>query len=103
MFLHSLALRMGRTVGELTSTLTTDELARWLAFNRRSPITDERLDYLFARLCLVVTESSGAKKRGGGRFSIDDFLMFKQPRQKTPKELMRQLFGQSVVKKSRKH
>jgi len=101
MFLHSLALRMGRTVAELTSVLTTDELARWLAFNRRSPITDERLDHLFARLCLVVTESSGAKKRGGGQFKLDDFLMFKQPKPQTPKDFMRNLFGTAVVRKKK--
>lgn len=99
MFLHALALKLGRTVGELSATLTTDELARWFAYNQRSPITDDRMDYLFARLCLVVTESSGAKKRGGGRFTLDDFLMFKRPKQPSPKEFMHKLLGNRVVRK----
>lgn len=99
MFLHALALRMGRTVGELTATLTTDELTRWYAYNQRSPIADDRLDYLFAHLCLVMTESSGAKKRGGGHFSLNDFMMFKRPKLPTPKEFMRGLFGNKVVRR----
>lgn len=103
MFLHQLALRMGRTVGELQAVLTTDELARWIALNRRAPITDDRMDYLFARLCLLVCEVSGAKKKSGGRFTLDEFLMFKPapPKPKNPLEFMRARFGATVIKRKK--
>ena len=109
--MHQLALRMGRTVGELQAVLTTDELARWIALNRRAPITVERFDYLFARLCLLVAQVSGAKKKpGGGQqkpgpndFTIEDFLMW-QPKAPPPTPLayLRGRLGRTVIKRKRK-
>lgn len=100
MFLHKLALRMGRTVSELTATMTTDELSRWMAYARTYPIGDERFDYLFANMCAVVCSSAGAKKRGGGQFTIKDFLMFREKDMRTPVQFMRGLFGGRVKKKA---
>jgi hypothetical protein len=90
---------MGRTVAELSAVMTTDELARWMAYARTYPIGDERMDYLFANLCAVVCNSAGAKKRGGGQFGIKDFLMFKVKDLRTPVQFMRDLFGSRIRKK----
>ena len=93
---------MGRTVGELQAVLTTEELARWIALNRRAPITDDRMDYHFARLCLLVCEVSGAKKKSGGRFTLEEFLMFKpKPKPASPLEFMRGRFGHTVIKRKK--
>ena len=98
MLLHKLALRMGRTVGELKH-MSTDELAHWFAFDRKSPVGDERFDYLFARLCLVVCQVAGVKKKFGGEFKLDDFVMFKFEKEKTAGEFMREKFGHMVKRK----
>lgn len=90
MLLHRLALRLGRTVAELRASLGTDELAAWFAFDRLSPVGDERQDYALARLCLLVCELMGAKRRGGGAVRLEDFLLWKLPEpEKTPLEAMR--------------
>lgn len=99
MFLHKLALGMGRTVGELRATLTTDELAQWMAFSKNNPIGPERTDYLFARLCVLICNVAGAKKKAGGEFTLEDFLLWKMPDTRTPIELMRSLFGGRLKKK----
>ncbi len=97
MLLHRLALRLGRTVAELRASLGTDELAAWFAFDAISPIGDERLDYNFARLCVLVCELMGAKRRDGRRIRFDDFLIFKPPEpEKTPIEAMRGWFPKVV-------
>lgn len=60
------------------------------------------LDYLFAHHCLQTVLASGAKKDGGGKFSLDDFLIFpSREKPKKPIELMRALFGHRVVRKPR--
>lgn len=69
---------MGRTVGELRATLQTDELAAWLAFAERSPLLEDRLDLLFARLCLTVCQANGVKTKSGGQPALEDFLMFRR-------------------------
>jgi hypothetical protein len=102
--MHQLALRMGRTVGELSAVLTTDEQARWMALHRRAPLDDSRLDYLFARLCLLVAQVAGAKKKSGGAFTLEEFLMFQhKPKPANPLAFMRGRFGVKVIKGKRKH
>lgn len=44
MFAMKLALRMGCTVYELTQRMTVAEFFDWMAFDRLSPIGDERAD-----------------------------------------------------------
>ena len=98
---------MGRTVGELRATLTTDELARWMAFHARSPVSDELFDYLFANLCRVVCMVAGAKKsRGAPRapgpddWTIEDFLLFNKKDKPvlSAEQFLRQRFAGLVVK-----
>lgn len=100
MFLHKLALRMGRTVTELTATMTTSELISWMAYARTYPIGDEeREDMLFARLCSVVANASGMKRRGGGQITPKDFVLFQQKNFTDPLTFMRGAFGRLVKKR----
>lgn len=103
MLLHKLALRMGRRVPELQSVMTQGEIADWFAFDRISPIGDQRMDFLFARLMLLVCDAVGLKKSTGGRFTFEDFLLWKPKapvnEKQSPLEFMRSLVGGRVRKK----
>ncbi|QEA10899.1 hypothetical protein [Bordetella phage vB_BbrS_PHB09] len=57
----TLALRLGRTVGELMSGMDTYELSLWREFDRMSPIGDERADERAALLATVTARSAGVK------------------------------------------
>jgi hypothetical protein len=94
---------MGRTVAELESALSVAEWNEWIAFNSISPIGDDRLDHLVALLCQTICGAMGAKKRGGGRFQHDDFLMFDPEfiETRTPLEFMRHMLGHKVSKRKR--
>ena len=60
-FLMILALRLGRTLGELMDAIDTHELSLWREFNRQSPLGDERADLLAASLAAVVAQAAGAR------------------------------------------
>ena len=93
---------MGRTVSELTATLTTDELAHWFAFDRVSPIGDERMSLQFAHLCMTICASAGVKKKSGGQFTLQDFLLFKRVEPvKAPLDTMRGWFAGSIKRKAK--
>lgn len=53
-FLMALALRMGRTLGELRQTMTVGEFRMWAEYDRISPIGDIRGDILNAQLVSAV-------------------------------------------------
>ncbi|WP_413496354.1 DUF4035 domain-containing protein [Morganella psychrotolerans] len=57
----TLALRMGRTVDELTRSMSTSELTMWMAFDRISPIGDIRGDIQTAHIVSSLYESQGGK------------------------------------------
>lgn len=61
----TLALRLGRTVGELMNGMDTYELSLWREFDRMSPIGDERADERAALLATVTARSAGAKVEVG--------------------------------------
>lgn len=61
----TLALRLGRTVGELMDGMDTYELSLWREFDRISPIGDERADERAALLATVTARSAGAKVEVG--------------------------------------
>ncbi|CAB3859325.1 hypothetical protein LMG26788_02178 [Achromobacter pulmonis] len=56
-----LALRLGRTLGEVLAGMDTYELSLWREFDRTSPIGDERSDLLSATLAATVAQAAGAK------------------------------------------
>lgn len=68
-FLMSLALRMGRTLGELRQSMTANELMMWAEYDRISPIGDVRGDILAAQ---IVSAAYGAQ---GVKVSIEDALI----------------------------
>lgn len=49
--MFQLALRLGRTVGELVSSLSAEEFEYWKAFSVLEPISILREDALFANVC----------------------------------------------------
>ena len=64
----SLALRLGRTVHELMSTITASELKMWMEYDRLSPIGDQRGDIQAALI------SSATAQAQGHKVSIADFI-----------------------------
>lgn len=60
-FLMALALRMGRTLGELRQTMTVGEFRMWAEYDRISPIGDIRGDILNAQLVSAVYGAQGGK------------------------------------------
>lgn len=56
MFMFQLALRLGRTVGELMSCMSAEELEYWKAFSVLEPIGILREDALFANVCKTLAD-----------------------------------------------
>lgn len=96
---------MGRTVSELRACLDADELAHWMVISRTTPIGDERDDYLMAQVCLRVFQAAGIKKGRARKprpddWTIEDFLMFKQPTPpETDVQFLKRRLGHMVKKK----
>ena len=57
----TLALRMGRTLGELESTMPAREMLLWEEFDRHSPIGDVRGDYHAGQIVQAVFTAQGGK------------------------------------------
>lgn len=56
-----LALRLGKTLAELEQSLTAREYYQWIAFDKLSPIGDERSDIHAAQVASSVYQSQGVK------------------------------------------
>lgn len=65
----TLALRLGRTLHELRSTITASELKMWIAYDRMSPIGDWRGDVQAAQI------SAAAFNAQGGKANLADLLL----------------------------
>ncbi|NCE91491.1 DUF4035 domain-containing protein [Pseudomonas sp. L13] len=57
----ALALRLGKTLRELSEQLSAEELFLWQTFNRESPISDLRGDVQTAIPAATVLQARGAK------------------------------------------
>ena len=57
----ALALRLGKTLGELRETMSAEELHLWKAFNLESPISDVRGDVQAAIVAASAFQAQGAK------------------------------------------
>lgn len=57
----TLALRLGKTLAELTSSLDASELRMWMAYDKVSPIGDSRGDIQTAMIASSVMNAAGAK------------------------------------------
>lgn len=55
-----LAIRLGKTLGEIQQMPVT-EFALWSAYNRMSPLGDERIDVLAGQVTQAVLNAAGAK------------------------------------------
>lgn len=60
-FLMSLALRMGRTLGELRNSMSVSEILMWAEYDRENPIGDVRGDIRNAQLVSAIYGSQGVK------------------------------------------
>ena len=56
MFMFQLALRLGRTVNELMSSMSAEEFEYWKAFSVFEPIGVIREDALFANVCKTLAD-----------------------------------------------
>ncbi|MGI3474724.1 phage tail assembly protein T [Providencia stuartii] len=57
----TLALRLGKTLDELASSMSMSELQMWLEYDAISPIGDHRSDIHAALISSVVLNSQGVK------------------------------------------
>lgn len=57
----ALALRLGKTLHELRSEMSAEELLLWKAFNEQSPISDIRGDVQAAIVAAAALQAQGAK------------------------------------------
>lgn len=57
----TLALRLGRTLHELRSSVTASELKMWIAYDRVSPIGDWRGDVQAAQISAAAFNAQGGK------------------------------------------
>lgn len=57
----TLALRLGRTVGELLDSMTAAEFLLWKAYDAQSPLSDHRGDVQAALVASSVFQSQGGK------------------------------------------
>ena len=73
-------MKLGRTVAELSATLSEHELAEWMAYYSLEPWGEDRADLRAGVIASAVYNAQGAKKRGGGQFAPADFLLFPERR-----------------------
>lgn len=60
-FLLTLALRLGKTVHEICNQISAEELFLWQAYDRESPLGDQRADVLAAIGAAASFQAQGAK------------------------------------------
>lgn len=69
-------MRLGRTVAELMRTMSAHELNEWLAFDRISPIGDERADLLMGIQTATMVNMQPRDKKNTKPFRPIDFMPF---------------------------
>ena len=89
-FLLTLALRLGKTLQEICNQLSAEELFLWQAYDRESPLSDQRADVLAAITAAASFQARGAK------VSALDLL----PKWRTePQEVDEQDDGEEILRK----
>ena len=77
-FYFRLALALGRPVGEMLSTMSSHELAEWMAFERvEGPVGEMRDDLRTGIMASTVANVN--RKRGSRPFTPADFMPYKSP------------------------
>ena len=69
--MFQLALRLGRTVNELMSSMSAEEFEYWKAFSVFEPIGVLREDALFANVCKTLADLQGKNE-----LTLRDFTVF---------------------------
>lgn len=85
MFLHRLAFRLGKTVGELRRELTGTQLADWMAYFELEP--PEKTGWQqSAMICLTAARIAGDK-----RTNLEDFMPAYAPHEMAPEDMIGKL------------
>lgn len=80
-----LALRLGRTLEELTLTMSAREFGLWLALYNRDPWDETRGDYQAGLVCSTLANWSGRMLREGAKpLSPLEFMPFQKRPDTTP-------------------
>lgn len=67
-------------------------LLEWAEYYQLDPFGEERADLRNAILCLFIADVIGTKKRGGGKFKIEDFMpKFNEPEKPFDPEAFKKL------------
>lgn len=94
MFMFQLALRLGRTVNELMSSMSAEEFEYWKAFSVLEPIGVLREDALFANVCKTLADLQVKNE-----LTLRDFTVFNrnkaepEPDQKQVMRNIKAVFG----------
>ncbi len=94
MFMFQLALRLGRTVNELMSSMSAEEFEYWKAFSVFEPIGVLREDALFANVCKTLADLQVKNE-----LTLRDFTVFNrnkaepEPDQEQVMRNIKALFG----------
>lgn len=82
-----LALRMGRTLGELAETLSAAEFDLWVALHNEAPLDDSRADLHAGIIAAAVANFAGKALPEGRSVSPLDFVPFgPEPEEPDPLE-----------------
>lgn len=82
----TLALRMGRTAEELGHCLGSKEFVDWIAYDRSSPIGDERGDLQAALIAQVLFNMLRGQRTQPAE--LEDFVLkFGMPQGKSPQQI----------------
>lgn len=83
--MFELALALGKTVGELSDSITQSEFIHWIAYFKREPTGQRRFDYGIGWLVLWMRRCVGDKS-----VKMEDcVLTFSKPEVKDPVEVNR--------------
>lgn len=61
----SLALRLGRTLGELCDSMSSYEFSLWLAYYKEAPWDEFRADYRAGVIAAAIANYAGMRRRDG--------------------------------------
>lgn len=72
----SLALALGRTLEELSETMSAQEFGLWLAYYKRNPWGEERADLRAAITTAAIANYAGKSLKDGTSVSPAEFMPF---------------------------
>lgn len=98
-----MALALGRTVEELSHSITSSELTEWQIYDNLRPFGLEREDILTAKICQTLVNINRGK--GKSPYKLKDFITFRKIGsivQKQSVDHMKQIM-MSMVSKGKKN